>query len=190
MKCGGLSLARPRWKCDFCKNAVKDLPSRPVPVFTRVKRSANPPDQDFTRKVLSNLTFRVTNREINVDVFKNRRDPNDPIVARFEVTGAPPPKDILLPVSVKKEVTAKERDRVKNIPCPWDDCNTLLNRIEFSSHLAAHKGHSTETEEEDEEEKATIVEGQEVRIMLQRNRFSYSFSVPGKSGGRDRRERV
>ena len=160
MKCGGLSLARPRWKCDFCKQAVKDLPSRPVPVFTRVKRAEKPPDQEFTRKVLSNLTFRVTNREINVDVHKNRKDPNDPIVARFEVTGAPPPKDILLPVSVKKEVTAKERDKVKNIPCPWDDCNTLLNRIEFSSHLAAHKGHSTETEED--EEKATIVEGQEV----------------------------
>jgi len=38
VKCGSLSLARPRWKCDFCKQAVKDLPSRPVPVFTRVKR--------------------------------------------------------------------------------------------------------------------------------------------------------
>ena len=159
VKCGGLSLARPRWKCDFCKQAVKDLPSRPVPVFTRVKRASNPPEQEFTRKVLSNLTFRVTNREISVDVYKNRADPKDPIVARFEVTGAPHPKDILLPVSVKKEVTAKERDKVKNIPCPWDDCNTLLNRIEFSSHLAAHKGYSTETEEE---EQATIVEGQEV----------------------------
>ena len=157
MKCGGLSLARPRWKCDFCKQAVKDLPSKPVPVFTRVKRAANPPDQEFTRKVLSNLTFRVTNRNINVDVHKNRKDPNDPVVARFEVTGAPHPKDILLPVSLKKEVTAKERDKVKNIPCPWEDCNTLLNRIEFSSHLAAHKGLSTK-----EEEKSTILPGQEV----------------------------
>ena len=161
MKCGGLSLARPRWKCGFCKQAVKDLPSRPVPVFTRVKRAAKPPDQEFTRKVLSNLTFKITNREISVDVHKNRADPKDPVVARFEVTGAPPPKDILLPVALKKQVSALERDKVKNIPCPWEDCNMLLNRIEFSSHLAAHKGHSTETEDE-EGGKAKILGGQKV----------------------------
>ena len=52
-------------------------------------------------------------------------------------------------------------DKVKNVPCPWEDCNSFLNRIEFSSHLAAHKGHSTETEDE-ERGKAKILGGQKV----------------------------
>ena len=76
-----------------------------------------------------------------MQLLKNRADQKDPIVARFKVTGATPAKDILLPVALKKQVSALERDKVKNVPCPWEDCNSFLNRIEFSSHLVAQKSY-------------------------------------------------
>ena len=106
-----------------------------------MKRAANPPDQEQSRRVLTNLTFRVTNQQIDVDVHRNRADPKDPVVARFRVTGAGRPAVVPLPVAVRKEVKEKQGDTIRNIPCPVDDCNQLLNRIEFHKHLAEHRCH-------------------------------------------------
>jgi hypothetical protein len=157
VRCGGLSLARPRWKCPFCRDVVQHLPNRPVPVLTRVKRAAGPlPDRAFTRGVLTNLTFTVSNTVIEVAVHKNRSDPRDEAVARFRVTPAPrPPNNLPEPVAVRRKEEERKGDTVRNIPCPMDDCHQLLSRLEFHSHLAAHR-------EEGEEEPATIASGRVV----------------------------
>lgn len=148
VECGNLDLARPRWKCGFCKTVVANLPNKPIPVFTRVKRSLDPPNKDFSRKVLENLSFKVTkDYEITIDMFKNRKNPKERRVARFQVTGMPA---VDIPNQVKVHKSENVGDKIKNIPCPFEDCTELVSRQQFKEHCRQHREGSKEPENQDD----------------------------------------
>jgi len=44
IECGGLNFDRPRWKCDQCRDFLKDIPKRTVSVFNKVKLESDNPD--------------------------------------------------------------------------------------------------------------------------------------------------
>ena len=139
MECGQLDVARPRWKCPLCRPVVARLPNKPISVFTRVKRSQEPPNKEFKRNVLENLTFRVShNYQIDVDMHKNRRNPKDPVVVSFKVNGVPA-FDIPNPVKVKKNDLDNASDKIQNIPCPYDGCEELVSRLQFKDHCREHR---------------------------------------------------
>ena len=139
MECGQLDVARPRWKCPLCRPVVARLPNKPISVFTRVKRSQEPPNKEFKRNVLENLTFRVSqNYQIDVDMHKNRRNPKDPVVVSFKVNGVPA-FDIPNPVKVKKNELDNASDKIQNIPCPFDGCEELISRLQFKDHCKEHR---------------------------------------------------
>merc|ERR1712098_1034990 len=145
-----------RWKCPLCKPVVSKLPNKPISVFTRVKRASDPPNKEFTRNVFENLTFRVSNNyEIGVDMHKNRRDPKDPVIVSFKVNGVPA-FDIPNPVKVKKNPLDNESDKIKNIPCPYDDCNELLSRLQFKEHCLQHKDTKNISESQADNESADV----------------------------------
>ena len=73
-----------------------------------------------------------------MDVHKNRRNPLDPVVVSFKVKGVPK-YDIPKPVMLKKKAEENKKDQVKNIPCPYDNCEELLSRQEFRDHLNNHR---------------------------------------------------
>jgi len=161
VECGNLDKTRPRWKCPLCKPVVSKLPNKPISVFTRVKRASDPPNKEFTRNVFENLTFRVSNNyEIGVDMHKNRRDPKDPVIVSFKVNGVPA-FDIPNPVKVKKNPLDNETDKIKNIPCPYDDCNELLSRLQFKEHCLQHKDTKNISESQEEDENTTCQEVEE-----------------------------
>ncbi len=65
IQCGDLDFDRPRWKCEFCREVVRNLPNKPVSVFRRV-RTATRPDQKgaggmppLLGALLEKVTFRV-----------------------------------------------------------------------------------------------------------------------------------
>jgi len=139
VECGQLDVARPRWKCPLCRPVVARLPNKPISVFTRVKRSQEPPNKEFKRNVLENLTFRVSqNYQIDVDMHKNRRNPKDPVVVSFKVNGVPA-FDIPNPVKVKKNELDNASDKIQNIPCPFDGCEELVSRLQFKDHCKEHR---------------------------------------------------
>lgn len=118
-------------------------------MFTRVKNSQDPPNKEFTRNVRQNLNFRVgRSNDIRVDVHKNRRNPLDPVVVSFKVKGVPK-YDIPKPVMLKKKAPDIEKDKVRNIPCPYDDCEELLSREEFRGHLNQHRQQNKSSENMD-----------------------------------------
>jgi len=170
VECGNLDKTRPRWKCPLCKPVLSKLPNKPISVFTRVKRATDPPNKEFTRNVLENLTFRVSNNyEIGVDMHKNRRDPKDPVIVGFKVNGVPA-FDIPNPVKVKKNPLDNEGDKIKNIPCPYDQCDDLLSRLEFKDHCSHHKETSnSESNEEDNKGSAQKFEEGEAEISVNDN---------------------
>merc|ERR1712029_1237018 len=160
---------RPRWKCPLCKPVLSKLPNKPISVFTWVKRATDPPNQEFTRNVLENLTFRVSNNyEIGVDMHKNRRDPKDPVIVGFKVNGVPA-FDIPNPVKVKKNPLDNESDKIKNIPCPFDQCDDLLSRLEFKDHCSHHKTSNSESNEEDNKGSSQKFEEGEAEISVNDN---------------------
>ena len=113
VQCGQLNKSRPRWKCPLCRPVVNNMSRDPISVFTRVKRSRDPANKEFSRSVLENLTFRVsTDYEISVDMHKNRKDPKDPVVVSFKVTGVPA-FDIPKPVKLRKDDHEDESDEIK-----------------------------------------------------------------------------
>ena len=149
VQCGNLDVSRPRWKCPMCKPVIASLDNKPISVFTRVKRNKEPPNQKFTRNVLENLTFRFSdNYDIDVEMHKNRRDPKDPVVVGFKVKGVPA-FDIPMPVKLKKNELDNETDKVKNIPCPFNDCEELLSRLEFKEHCKQHREKQPEEDNSD-----------------------------------------
>ena len=153
VECGQLDRARPRWKCPMCKPVVSSLSNKPISVFTRVKRSENPPNQQFSRAVFDNLTFRVDTEsyQINVDLHKNRKDPKDPVLVSFKVDGVPA-FDIPQPVKVHPPQSTVEKISVGNIPCPYDNCDRMdLTREEFREHCLTHKKASVEESKPKEE---------------------------------------
>ena len=123
----------------MCKPILARMPNDPVSVFTRVKRSQDPPNKDFTRNILQNLNFRVgRDDDIRVDVHKNRRNPMDPVLVSFKVKSVHK-YDIPKPVMLKRKAQENEKHKEKNIPCPYDDCEELLSRQEFRDHLNQHR---------------------------------------------------
>ena len=163
VECGHLDLSRPRWKCPLCKPVVAQMPNKPISVFTKVKRLADPPNKEFTRNVLQNLTFRVSsNYDIDVDMHKNRRDPKDPVIVSFKVKGVPA-FDIPEQVKVSKN-SLDESDKVKNIPCPFENCEAVLSRVEFKLHCSEHRkedANNVDTTCDDEKQIDNIVQNME-----------------------------
>ena len=157
--CGGLDKARPRWKCPMCKPVLASMPNKPISVFTRVKRSQDPPDKEFTRAVFENLSFKVNTEsyEINVGLHKNRKDPKDPVVVSFKVEGVPA-FDVPKPVKVHKTASKVEMEKV--IPCPHDHCEELLSRLEFREHCLKHKEEAARVTRHRGEEEDQPDEGQ------------------------------
>jgi len=163
IECGNLDFARPRYKCGFCKAVVANLPNKPIPVFTRVKRSQDPPNKEFSRKVLENLTFNMSseNFEIKIHMYKDRKNVKEPEIATFQITGMPA-VDIPNPVKVHKDVTESIEDKIKNIPCPFDDCCELISRLQFKEHCRQHReGKEIKTDEEIQKDKENETEEQE-----------------------------
>ena len=107
---------------------------------------------------LSINSFRVgQGKDIRVDVHKNRRNPLDPVVVSFKVKGVPK-YDIPKPVMLRKKAPEIEKDKVKNIPCPYDNCEELLSREEFRGHLNQHRWQNKSSENvENVEEKSPVV---------------------------------
>merc|ERR1719154_270413 len=56
IECGGLNFDRPRWKCDICRDLLRNVPSRLVSVFNRVKLDS--PHLD-TQQLLAGLAERT-----------------------------------------------------------------------------------------------------------------------------------
>ena len=50
-----------------------------------------------------------------------------------------PKYEIPKPVMLKKKVQEDEKAKVKDIPCPYDECEELLSRQEFRAHLNKHR---------------------------------------------------
>jgi len=151
IECGNLDLTRPRWKCGFCKTIVANLPNKPIPVFTRVKRSLDPPNKDFSRKVLENLSFKIgENLDIKVDMFRNRKNPRENKVISFQISGMPV-LDIPNPVKLRKDVSEHPEDKIKNIPCPFDDCHELVSRQQFKAHCKKHREEGSDSDQAAEE---------------------------------------
>jgi len=167
VECGELDRARPRWKCSMCKPVVASMSNKPISVFTRVKRSQEPPNKEFTRAVFENLTFRVDTEsyEINVDLHKNRKNPKDPVLVSFKVEGVPA-FDIPQPVKLQKSELSHEIIKMKNIPCPYDDCEELLSRLEFKEHCLKHKEVKVEEKCKNDipHESFNVIESQKYKI--------------------------
>ena len=176
MECGELDVARPRWKCPMCKPILARMPNDPVSVFTRVKRGNDPPNKEFTRNVLQNLTFRIgQDNVIGVDVHKNRKNPLDPVVVSLKVKGVPA-LDIPKPVQLKKKAQVSEKDTVENIPCPYDNCEELLSRLEFKTHLSKHREENRSSENNQKEE------SMEGRVEISNASSDIDYNSPAKVG--------
>ena len=106
LECGKLEPGKPRWKCPLCKNILAGIVTKPVSVFTKVRRGLREgEDNKFQRKLLENLSFRVTNNnEVNIDVFTDRNNlvGKEAPIATFLVHAAVP-VEVPLPVKVFKE---------------------------------------------------------------------------------------
>ena len=66
IQCGQLDFERPRWKCEFCREVVRNLPNKPVSVFRRVRVTRTEPGPPLG-PLLDRVTFRVVE-------FKNKDD--------------------------------------------------------------------------------------------------------------------
>ena len=96
--------------------------------------------------ILSITTFRIgPDNDIRVDVHKNRRNPLDPVIVSFKVKGVPK-FDIPKPVMLKRKAQENEKNKEKNIPCPYDNCEELLSRQEFRDHLNQHRERNKSSE--------------------------------------------
>ena len=138
---------------------MSGLPNKPISVFTKVKRLKDPPNKEFSRNILQNLTFTVAqNRNITVDMFKNRKKDLKPVLS-FQVNSVPA-FDIPNPVKVRKDVMEENpEDKIKNIPCPYDDCEELVSRLQFRNHCKQHREGKIVQKNTDKEE--DLVEGVE-----------------------------
>ena len=94
------------------------------------------------------------NYEINVGLHKSRKDPKDPVLVSFKVEGVPA-FDIPKPVKVHRTEAESsiEKKKLKNIPCPFDDCDELLSRLEFKDHCLRHRKASVEENRRKESDK-------------------------------------
>ena len=125
MQCGHLSLGKPRWKCSFCREVVAGLPSKPVSVFTRVKRSSGSVVNQFARNILDNLSFKINNNEVSIEVFKCN---NEPAVATFVVSSVPA-GDVPLPVKVYEDnikTETKDYIHISDAAICEDDVDTFV----------------------------------------------------------------
>ena len=87
----------------------------------------------------------------------------------FQVNGVPA-FDIPNPVKVKKNPLDNESDKIKNIPCPYDQCDDLLSRLEFKDHCSHHKETSnSESNEEDNKGSSQKFEEGEAEISVNDN---------------------
>jgi hypothetical protein len=65
IQCGDLDFDRPRWKCEFCREVVRNLPNKPVSVFRRVRTATRPNQKGaggmppLLGALLEKVTFRV-----------------------------------------------------------------------------------------------------------------------------------
>ena len=59
IQCGQLDFDRPRWKCDFCREVVRNLPNKPVSVFRRVRTGRANPVRPLLGSLLDRVTFRL-----------------------------------------------------------------------------------------------------------------------------------
>ena len=136
------------------------LPNKPISVFTKVKRLKDPPNKEFTRNILQNLTFTLAqNRNITVDMFKNRKKDLKPVLS-FQVNSVPA-FDIPNPVKVRKDVMEENpEDKIKNIPCPFDDCEELVSRLQFRNHCRQHREEKIVQKEPDKEKNLVETEGE------------------------------
>jgi len=161
VECGKLDLDRPRWKCEFCKDVVQKLPNKPISIFTRVKRDKKPVSEEalqermYARGIFENLTFRVggeTGFDISVDYAKSRKDPP---VTRFLLKGTPV-RDIPMPVKLMKKDEARDVDKIKNIPCPWEECSQLVSRLDFKNHCQKHRDEEDANDKENKVVKISV----------------------------------